>query len=572
MYCYTYFGGEQYLNNNLKGELAVMDALGIKPNYAALGRQYGMDWRTVKKYHNGYEGRPDKRNKGSKLDEFKNEIADKLAVKRITVQGVYQFMLKKYGANRIGSYSNFNRYITINKLKPKTRQQGHPRFEKNPGEQAQVDWKEDIHICDRYGEVFIINVLHTTLKYSRYSHLEMTVQKRFDDVARGLINSFRKFGGIPKELLFDNMATVSNTNVKPKKPTVSILQMSKDFDFKVRLCKSRSPQTKGTVEARNKIIDWVRAYDGEFETLEELEAIINTINNDMNITINQETKMSPTALFYKEKEYLKPLPHKSIIDTYLTPNRYRVSSEALIRFNGNRYSVDPKLIGEEVTADCLDNKLYIYYNGKLVTFHVLNENPVNYKKYHYEQLMKGKIKDTDMESVVTENLEMMDRLLDLRNVTVTEKKASESEEALIAYISQSNYGRWIINNYAHLSDSDKRTFRKGVNEVLPFIADREQFLSHIKYSMKSDMCKNLAYDCVMADYMCMDDSQSILSKTGFEHLYDKYKDKIYKDMEQMAKDWGVDGQREVIPSENSYESDRSISPTANFPFDTEENL
>ena len=122
-----------------------------------------------------------------------------------------------------------------------------------------------------------------------------------------------------------------------------------------------------------------RAYEGEFETIEELEVLISAVNKDMNISINQETKMSPTALFYKEKEYLKPLPHKSIIDTYLTPNRYRVSSEALIRFNGNRYSVDPKLIGEEVTADCLDNKLYIYYNGKLVTIHALNNNPVNYK-------------------------------------------------------------------------------------------------------------------------------------------------------------------------------------------------
>ena len=41
------------MKNNLKGELAVMDSLDIKPNYAALGRKYGMDWRTVKKYHNG---------------------------------------------------------------------------------------------------------------------------------------------------------------------------------------------------------------------------------------------------------------------------------------------------------------------------------------------------------------------------------------------------------------------------------------------------------------------------------------------------------------------------------------
>ena len=37
------------------------------------------------------------------------------------------------------------------------------------------------------------------------------------------------FGGVPKELLFDNMATVSNTNVTPKKPTGSIMQMAKDW-------------------------------------------------------------------------------------------------------------------------------------------------------------------------------------------------------------------------------------------------------------------------------------------------------------------------------------------------------
>ena len=90
------------------------------------------------------------------------------------------------------------------------------------------------------------------------------------------------------------------------------------------------------------------------------------------------------------------------------------------------------------------------------------------------------------------------------------------------------------------------TFRKGINEVLPYIADRELFISHIKYSMKSDMCRNLAYDCVMKDCTHMDNSPSILRKDGFEFLYDKYKDKIYKDMEQMAKDLGLDGQKEVF--------------------------
>ena len=46
-------------------------------------------------------------------------------------------------------------------------------------------------------------------------------------------------------------------------------------------------------------------------------------------------KLSPTALFYKEKEYLRQLPRASIINTYLTPNKYKVSNEALIRYDSS---------------------------------------------------------------------------------------------------------------------------------------------------------------------------------------------------------------------------------------------
>ena len=35
------------------------------------------------------------------LESLKTEIADKLAIKRITTQGVYQFMLKKYGIEKV---------------------------------------------------------------------------------------------------------------------------------------------------------------------------------------------------------------------------------------------------------------------------------------------------------------------------------------------------------------------------------------------------------------------------------------------------------------------------------------
>ena len=239
-------------------------------------------------------------------------------------------------------------------------------------------------------------------------------------MSRCLVKSSIKSGGVPQELLFDNMSTVANTQTVPKQPTKAIKQLAKDFGFKIRLCKTRNPQTKGTVEARKKVIDWIRAYESEFETIEELASILETINQDMNINISQETHMSPVALFYKEKEYLKPLSDKSVINDYLTPNRYKVSNEALIRYGSSRYPVDPKLIGEEVTTDILDNKLYIYYNGKPVTFHPLNENPINYKEEHYKKLMEGRVDESDMDSIISENPEMMDRLLESRKVNVSE--------------------------------------------------------------------------------------------------------------------------------------------------------
>ena len=210
---------------NLQGELTIMDSLDIKPNYAALGRQYGMDWRTVKKYHEGYRGKPKSRDKPSKLDARKEEITDKLNIKRVTVKAAYEFMVRKYGINEIGSYTNFIAYVKKHKLKDNSNTTGHPRVETPVGEQAQADWKEDIALVSKYGEIFVINIFHIVLGFSRFNYLELSLQRRTEDVHRCLINGFKAFGGVPVEIVFDNMSTVANTHVKPKRPTESISRL-----------------------------------------------------------------------------------------------------------------------------------------------------------------------------------------------------------------------------------------------------------------------------------------------------------------------------------------------------------
>ena len=51
----------------------------------------------------------------------------------------------------ISTYSNFNKYVVANNLRPKTVAKGHPRYETAPGIQAQIGWKEDIKIANCYG-------------------------------------------------------------------------------------------------------------------------------------------------------------------------------------------------------------------------------------------------------------------------------------------------------------------------------------------------------------------------------------------------------------------------------------
>lgn len=46
------------MDNMLLTQLKIFKLTNLKPNYSELARQYGVDRRTVKKYYDGYEGKP----------------------------------------------------------------------------------------------------------------------------------------------------------------------------------------------------------------------------------------------------------------------------------------------------------------------------------------------------------------------------------------------------------------------------------------------------------------------------------------------------------------------------------
>ena len=143
------------MDKGLITQLQILKLSNIKPNFSELARLYDLDRRTVKRYYDGYEGKPKHHNKSSRLDEHYDLIKTKHSLRGANVSAVYEYIKDEVDSS-IGTYSNFNKYVKSKGLKPKKTEKGHPCYETDTGVQAQVDWKEDVTLHNRYGEPFTL--------------------------------------------------------------------------------------------------------------------------------------------------------------------------------------------------------------------------------------------------------------------------------------------------------------------------------------------------------------------------------------------------------------------------------
>ena len=395
--------------NKLKQELMILKTQNIKPNYSELARLHNCDRRTVKKYDNGYEGKPKNRNKESKLDKYKDDIKTKLELPGSTIKGTYEYF--KGIDNNIGNYSNFYKYSKEFKTN-KNNNKFHPRYETEYGKQLQFDWKEDIKMISKSGKLFEFNIFSSTLGASRLHVFIYSKYKTRLDVERCLVKTFQYIGGVPEETLTDNMSSI--VDIKKKEFNKDFIMFSKDMGFIPKKCKPRHAYTKGKDESCNRFLSWLIPYNGEFETEEELINIIKEINLKVNRQTNETIGVPPIMLFQKEKEYLKPLPNNKIMNNYLYDTLItKVSNESLFYYKGSKYSVPIKFINRTLNLREENNKLYVYYNKELITIHDISNKYINYKDEHYSEglmtLLKHKSQN-EIDEISKKNLELINKL------------------------------------------------------------------------------------------------------------------------------------------------------------------
>ena len=398
---------------NLKGELLCLDMQNIKPNYSELSRIYGIDRRTIKKYHLNPKKENSKISKRiSKLEKYDDVLKEKLNLPGSNKKAVYMY-LKTNIDEDIGSYSNFRKYTQKKKeYFIEKDSKIHLRFETEMGKQLQFDWKGPIKMISKTKEIFEFYIFSTTLCASRLHTFIYSKFMTLESVERCLIESFRYINGVPKECLTDNMSSIVNYSQHQFIPEFKTF--CKDMGTIPKKCKVGSPETKGKDESCNRFMKWLVPYNHEFETEEELINIIRNLNEQINLEINSTTGMSPISLFRKEKEYLEPLPKQVIIDQYLdTMIPAKVSNGLLVYYKGSQYSVPKKYINQTVKLNEVDNKLFIYYNKNLIASHNISSKKINYDENHYTEALKSTIpykNINDIENMAKHNLNLLDNL------------------------------------------------------------------------------------------------------------------------------------------------------------------
>lgn len=120
------------------------------------------------------------------------------------------------------------------------------RFETDPGHQMQADWATVGHGADKL-KVFI-----ATLGWSRAAYVEFCDDEKVETLIQAHENALLAFGGVPAEVLYDNMRTVvieRNTYGRGiHRFHAGFLDYARHAGFLPRLCQPYRAQTKGKVE------------------------------------------------------------------------------------------------------------------------------------------------------------------------------------------------------------------------------------------------------------------------------------------------------------------------------------
>jgi len=249
------------------------------------------------------------------------------------------------------------------------------RIETQPGEFGQVDWANigtiQIGNAKRKLSCFVM-----ILSYSRMMYIELTLSQCLEDFLAAHVHAFRFFGGIPKKINYDNLKTVVLARVgREIRFNPKFLNFAGYCLFEPIPCGVRQAHEKGKVESGIKYVRSSFLSGRPLSSLPELRRDAEQwLTGEANVRIHGTTRERPVDRFETERPLLQ-LPPQTDYDCAIV-RTVEASSQALVRFQSNRYSVPYRSANKTLTLKALGQTICIYDGTQLLTTH-----PRSFEKY-----------------------------------------------------------------------------------------------------------------------------------------------------------------------------------------------
>ena len=218
------------------------------------------------------------------------------------------------------------------------------RYETEPGYQSQVDWGSAwVWIEEKQVKVHFFALV---LGYSRRLYAKGFLDEKFTNLVNGHEAAFQWFGGLTREILYDNaktMITIHNTQTGELLLNASFKDFAQYYGFEARFCRPYRPQTKGKIESGVKYLKGNFLPGRRFKNLThlnwELEKwIVETADERIHGTTHQR----PSQRFSEEKLLLINRVHPYV---YVPAIQRKVSQDSMVSWGSNRYSVPWRYVG-----------------------------------------------------------------------------------------------------------------------------------------------------------------------------------------------------------------------------------
>lgn len=210
------------------------------------------------------------------------------------------------------------------------------------GQQIQVDFGQTV-VKDRGGHNHRLYCIAFILSHSRYKYVEWLDRPfRTADMIRMHENAFHYFGGMSKEIVYDQDALLAvSENAGDLILTAEFTKYHQTRQFTIYLCRKSDPESKGKIEQTVKYVKNNFSKHRVFDNIMDWnQSCLAWLKRTGNKKIHHNTKKRPIEVHALEKQHLQKVSGTYIFENILVSSITRtIQKDNVIRYKGNRYSV-----------------------------------------------------------------------------------------------------------------------------------------------------------------------------------------------------------------------------------------